>query len=149
MGLDLVQTPIIEATCLVVLVKALVLGTHPFPVWEQIVGVGCHLKIVDDVSGAAVHYAAVMVPLISLMSRTEGQGLQSQRVKSLLIVPLWIIISITHQLLRSTMNHTTNQNLSQNIKMPSFLSSNPTVKTMFTRVSNMVSGPARQMGTES
>lgn len=46
MVLDLVQIPIIEATCPAALVKALM---HPLPVWEQTAGAGYHLTIANGV----------------------------------------------------------------------------------------------------
>lgn len=81
MGWDLAQTPIIEAICPVVSIRALALEVHRFPVWEQTVGAGFQLKIAEDISGVVVLYAIVMVLLISLVSRTEDQEPQSQRVK--------------------------------------------------------------------
>ena len=76
--------------------------------------------------------------LISLMSITEDQGPRNLRVKLSQMVLLPTITSTT-LLLRSMMNYTTVWTFQQSIMKLNFMSLNHTVKTMFTRVSNMVS----------
>lgn len=150
MGWDLAQTPIIEAICPVVSIRAQALEVHPFLVWDQTVGAGFQLKIAEDISGLVVLYAVVMVLPISSVSRTEDQEPQSQRVKSQLTIILWLTIIRGAHLLPTPMTmHITGQILSPSTRMPSSSSLNLTVKTMSTRVLNMVSGPAHQMGIEN
>lgn len=150
MASDLDQTPIIEPICKVVIIKDLVLELHPFLVWEQLVGVGFLLKTADGGEGAVSLYVAVMAVSISLASKTEDQELQSPRLRTQLnFALLWIMVNLASPLPRSMMNCTTNQILSLNTRMLSSSSSNHTAKIMFTRASNMVFGPALQMGIEN
>lgn len=72
MGLDLVQTLMVEATCLT---RAPALEILLFPI--LMTGIVLLLKIAGGKGGHLHLFAIVMVLLISLVSRTEDQGPQS------------------------------------------------------------------------
>ena len=72
MGLDLVQTPMVEDTCLT---RVLALEALPFPI--LMIGVLLLLKIAGGKGDQLLLFATVMVLLISLVSRTEDQGPRS------------------------------------------------------------------------
>ena len=150
MALNQVQTPTKEPICRVVTIRDLVLEVHQFLVWGQTAGAGSPLKTADCEEEAVFPYVAATVVLIFLASKTEDQGPQSLRLKIQLIMVLLLMIrNIANHLPRSMMSHTTNQILWLNIRMLSSSSSSHTVKIMFTRASNMVFGPALQMGIEN
>ncbi|KAL7221967.1 hypothetical protein ACSBR1_023826 [Camellia fascicularis] len=114
LGLDLVQILVTEATCTPILIRALALEVHQFPVWAQMIGVGLLLTMADVVEGVMVLYAIVISHSIFLVTKTVDRGPQNLKALSpMKIVHLLIVTNTAHLLQRPVMSLTTARILSE------------------------------------
>ncbi|KAL7221982.1 hypothetical protein ACSBR1_023833 [Camellia fascicularis] len=122
LGLDLVQILVTEATCTPILIRALVLEVHQFPVWAQMIGVGLLLTMADVVEGVMVLYAIVTGHSIFLVSKTVDRGPQNLKALSpMKIVHLLIVTNTAHLLQRPVMSLTTAPNFVTEYKDAKFI----------------------------
>ena len=143
------QVPLVDATHMVVLIRALPLVVLQFLILLLMTGIVSLLTRAEEGKETGIQFPFLMIHRISSMTVIVVQGLQGWGARVALNRALHLLANMLYLLLEFVLIHTTGWILSQIMRMQNSSSSNPSVRTMFIKVLNTMFGPAHHMETRN